>query len=336
MSASKRNLPCIFIEKEDRVRNNHYQTPPTWLPAFGNLPILLEVTHWQLLRKWALSEVWRITTRSGKTWIAKWARGSQSIELDMYLNVLIPLQVKTASLHSFICTEDGHFFILEDLGIATIEQQPEKTFFIEAAKTLAHVRRSAARHLASDLESIPQKYVISPQQYLDTLAFLLDHQLLTNSDKGMLTRLLPWFSGQLTALYTHLPLTLSHNDYHMKNLVLSGDTVVPIDWSNASISPHLADLYCLLREAESVPISASSLIEAFQVETQPPYENAPALLQWNAAFEWQIALGGICWLLTSLRWVLDEGIQVIPDASQWIPGLLQDIERCIALRSKYC
>jgi len=318
------------------VIDSYYQTPSTWFPAFGHLSLLSEVTHWQPLRKWSLSEVWRITTHSGKTWIAKWARGSQSTELDMYLDVLIPLQVKTASLHSFLRTKDGHFFILEDLGSATIEQHPEKIFFIEAAKTLAHVRTSATRYLTLGSASIPQKYVISPQQYLDALTFLLDHHLLTNDDKGMLTRLSSWFSGQLTALYTHLPPTLNHNDYHAKNLVISGDAIVPIDWPNASISPHLADLYCLIREAEHFSLPASSLIETFRAETQPPHENITMPLQWDVALEWQIALGGICWLLTTLRWLLDEGVQAIPVAIQWIPGLLQDIEQCEALHEKYC
>ncbi len=321
-------------KKGDCVIDNQYQTPSTWLPALGHLPIVLEVAHWQLLRKWSLSEVWRITTHSGQTWIAKWARGSQSAELDFYLNVLIPLQVKTASLHSFVHTEDGHFFILEDLGLATIEEQPEQTPFIEAARTLANLRRHATSYLTSHLESIAQKHIMFPQQYLDNLNALLNHRLLTGEDKEMLTQLLPWFAEQLAVLYAHLPLTLSHNDYHAKNLVIGRDGIVPIDWSNAAISPHHADLYCLIREAKQVSLPASSLIEAFQAQSHD--EHVTVLPQWDVALEWQIALGGICWLLTALRWVLDEGVQIIPEADQWIPGLLQDIEQCIALREKYC
>ena len=177
--------------------------------------------------------------------------------------------------------------------------------------------------------------MISPRNHLDNLAFLLNHHLLTESDKRILSQLLPWFSEQLIVLYAHLPLTLNHNDYHTKNLIISGNTIVPVDWSNASISPHLSDLYCLVGEAKNFHIPASALIAAFQAETQLYHENDSTLSQWDIALEWQIAPGGICWLLTSLRWVLDEGVQSVPVSSQWIPDLLQEIAHCIELYENY-
>src|SRR5258707_8731739 len=153
--------------------NDHYQIPPAWLLLLRQFPLLLEVSDWQLLRKWSLSEVWRITTQAGKTWIAKGASGSQASELEIYLHVLAPLQIKQPALHSFVETEHGHFFILEDLGGDTLEQQPQPALFLEAAKALARVRATATRHLYSSLPPISPKYVISPPQHLNDLAFLL-------------------------------------------------------------------------------------------------------------------------------------------------------------------
>jgi hypothetical protein len=39
--------------------------------------------------------------------------------------------------------------------------------------------------------------------------------------------------------------------------------------------------------------------------------------------DWQLALGGIVWTLRALRWVLEEGIHVIPEAITWIDELVE-------------
>ena len=39
--------------------------------------------------------------------------------------------------------------------------------------------------------------------------------------------------------------------------------------------------------------------------------------------EWQLALGGVVWTLRALRWVLEEGIHVVPEATGWIDELVE-------------
>jgi hypothetical protein len=41
-----------------------------------------------------------------------------------------------------------------------------------------------------------------------------------------------------------------------------------------------------------------------------------------ADLRWQLALGGVVWTVRALRWVLEEGVHVVPDAVTWIDELV--------------
>ena len=65
------------------------------------IPLLNEVTEWSLLRKWSLSEVYRVTLKSGETRIIKWGGQEMASEATIYRQLVRPLQIKS-SLHTFL------------------------------------------------------------------------------------------------------------------------------------------------------------------------------------------------------------------------------------------
>ena len=40
---------------------------------------------------------------------------------------------------------------------------------------------------------------------------------------------------------------------------------------------------------------------------------------------WQINVGGACWTIRMLRWLVDFGIDGIPGSDEWLPGYLVDM-----------
>ncbi|WP_157794175.1 hypothetical protein [Paenibacillus donghaensis] len=41
---------------------------------------------------------------------------------------------------------------------------------------------------------------------------------------------------------------------------------------------------------------------------------------------WQVRIGGLCWLIKTLRWLVYGGKDIIPGSEAWIPDLLNDVE----------
>jgi thiamine kinase-like enzyme len=121
----------------------------------------------------------------------------------------------------------------------------------------------------------------------------------------------------LNRLYKELPVTLTHNDYNPKNLMVVDGTIRPIDWSNAYLSPHMGDLYCLLREGEQAGVESAPIIEAYQSVAR------------DRDLEWQISLGGLCWLIHGLRWVTEEGIHTVPGTASWVAPMMVEIQTCL-------
>jgi len=119
-------------------------------------------------------------------------------------------------------------------------------------------------------------------------------------------------------LYRTVPMTIVHQDYHAKNLLIQPNGgIMPIDWSNAYVSPHLGDLYCLMSEARNLGHAAEEdIISAF---LEGSHLHADQL-------RWQVRLGGLCWLIKTLHWVVYRGADIIPGSEAWVPDLLQDVE----------
>lgn len=120
-------------------------------------------------------------------------------------------------------------------------------------------------------------------------------------------------------LYQAIPLTLVHHDYHAKNLLIQGEHILPIDWSIAYLSPHLGDLYCLITEAHAwCNLSKDHILSAYINESRTDL----SLEQLN----WQLRIGGLCWLIKTLRWLVYGGTDTIPGSEAWIPDLMNDLE----------
>jgi len=42
--------------------------------------------------------------------------------------------------------------------------------------------------------------------------------------------------------------------------------------------------------------------------------------------DWQLRIGGLCWVIKTLRWLVYGGTDIIPGSDSWIPDLLKDVE----------
>jgi hypothetical protein len=42
--------------------------------------------------------------------------------------------------------------------------------------------------------------------------------------------------------------------------------------------------------------------------------------------EWQVNVGGVCWLVKTLKWLVYGGTDTIPGSDAWIPDLMDELE----------
>ena len=283
-----------------------------------SIPSLNEVTKCELLRKWTLSEVYRITLQSGSTLILKWGGQEMAGEADIYRKLITPLQIHAPRIYHVVEQQQGSLMVMEDCGSYNLEQQPSANQFLQAASELARIRATASLNLNDIPTSVIRSYTVSASEFLSLLDKLLQSQHLAgNSTLKQLRIHLP---DQLDKLYRTIPMTIVHHDYHAKNLVIQDNRVMPIDWSSSYLSPHLGDLYCLTTEASAlIQVTREEIIAAYQHE-----------LGQHTSMEqlgWQVDIGGICWLIKTLAWLVDGGTSIIPGSEDWIPDLMKDMEQ---------
>lgn len=294
---------------------------PERLIAYASMvPSLHEATQWTLLRQWALSEVYRITLASGETRIVKWGASEMAGEAAIYEQLLQPLEVPIPEIYGFYQQQQHNsaVIVMEDCGAHNLEQRPRPGLFLEAARVLARIRNTAARHIPTHLpnETI-HSYSVTSANFCSLLEDLLRSKpCFENQALASLQAALPVELHQLEEL---LPLTLVHHDYHAKNLIAQEKQVLPIDWSNAYLSPHLGDLYCLMSEAAAYSnVPQADVLDAFRAESHLGLS--------RAQLEHQVLVGGICWLIKSLRWLVYGGTAIIPGSEEWVPDMLGDLE----------
>ena len=299
------------------------RTLPSWLKHFADLKILKKVAKFEYLRRWSLSEVVRLTFMDGNTIIAKVGRDTMSNELAIYNDLLIPFHLEVPTIYESYQDESVNIILMEDLGIKTVETEPKTYHFYEAARRLARIRLAASQYIKMNkgTGAFSKRYFVTQAQYLEDLDYLIRRLALQRSDWGLLLRrakqILP---GRLEKLYREYPVTLAHNDYHCKNLIIKGQQIVPIDWSNAYLSPHLGDLYCIIEEAKDYNVRRNNIVRTYRSEME---KNRMTNCK---AYEWQIQIGGLCWEIRSLRWVLEFGISAIAEAKEWTPNFLSGIQ----------
>jgi hypothetical protein len=66
------------------------------------IPLLNRVTEWSLLRKWTLSEVYRVKLATGETRIIKWGGSEMAGEAGIYRDLVHPLQLKAPQIFEFV------------------------------------------------------------------------------------------------------------------------------------------------------------------------------------------------------------------------------------------
>jgi hypothetical protein len=77
---------------------------PYWLKQCKHSPYLENIVKVDVLRKWSLSEVLRLTSYDNSTIIAKIGRGPMSGERDVYNDILIPANIKEKiNLNMLLC-----------------------------------------------------------------------------------------------------------------------------------------------------------------------------------------------------------------------------------------
>jgi thiamine kinase-like enzyme len=106
-----------------------------------------------------------------------------------------------------------------------------------------------------------------------------------------------------------------HGDFVPKNLVTDGVRWTAIDWPGAYLAPHLSDLYTLLRDAESLGHDRAPIVAHY----------IDAAGTNRALVERQLLVGGGCFYLVALRFIVEEGLRTIPESVDWIDGLLAEL-----------
>lgn len=296
---------------------------PVKILSYGKqFPVFEEVTKWQLLRKWSLSEVYRITLQTGDTQIVKWGGNEMVRETDIYKQLLEPLRIRSPHIYGYYADDSGGIMLMEDAGERDLEQQPDADSFLEAARELARLRLTAAASLKKGAvsESIRVKHLVTAADFVRQLDDLSGSNGLINDP--IIQRAREWLPEHIEKLYRQVPLTLVHHDYHAKNLLLQGERILPIDWSNAYLSPHLGDLYCLIMDSDTASLSSNAIIGAYLNESQSDQSEREQLM-------WQLRIGGLCWLVRTLRWLVFGGTDTIPGSDLWIPDLITDMGKLL-------
>ena len=314
----------VFVAHDVAVIETAETGFPDWLAdPQGPLGPDAVLVAGQALRQWGLSETWRVRLGGPepRSVIVKRGTGEMAEEARRYRELVVPLGIAAAGLLAAQGGEDGQpvVLVLEDLGPETLEQRPTVEGYEEAARTLARMRASAARRLSQG-PAIGTGLRWTGEDFADTagraavaLAALrpdLDGALDTPA-KVLISRL-DRLSGQ--------PDTLVHGDFQAKNLIHAAQgSIIPVDWPGAYVHPHLGDLYLLAREARNhehiLKVDPDALVEVF----------AQAAGSDPASVHDQMMIGGLCWTMIALRWVVEVGVHAVPISAEWVDELVADL-----------
>ncbi|RZU18790.1 phosphotransferase family enzyme [Kribbella rubisoli] len=272
---------------------------PAWLEVVSD-PVLeatkapgLAELHGELLRQWGSSEVWRLSFGL-RSVIVKRGTDGQADEADAYERFVVPLDLPAPALLHRHRSAGAGVLVLADVGRVTLEQEPSASGFLAAAELAAAIRsREAPQH-----SEFPPERVKEMADRIGRIDF----------DLSPLTE-------ALAALHRDAPVGVVHGDFVPKNLVTDGMHWTAIDWPGAYLAPHLSDLYTLLRDAESLGLDRAPIVARY-------IDAAGTNL---SLVERQLLVGGGCFYLVALRFIVEEGLRTIPDSVNWIDGLLTEL-----------
>jgi hypothetical protein len=266
---------------------------PAWVPGQVVLEALgassADAVHSELLRRWGSSEVRRLSYGL-RSVIVKRGTDTQVGEDGAYERFVVPLGLPAPRM---LYGADG-VIVLEDVGRVTLEQEPTADGFLAAADLLAEIRRPAV--------SGPSGF---PPERAKELAGRIGR---VSFDIAPLTE-------ALVGLHRQAPLRVVHGDFVPKNLVTDGTRWTAVDWPLAYVAPHLSDLYTLVRDAVAFGYERGPIVARYvEVAGADPF-----------LVDRQLLVGGACFCLLALTFVVEEGLRTIPDSESWIDPLLAEL-----------
>jgi hypothetical protein len=296
---------------------------PGWLESVTD-PVLrateapsVEALHGELLRQWGSSEVWRLSY-GGLSVIAKRGTDGQADEAAAYERFVVPLQLPAPELIHQHRDRDFGMIVLADVGRVTLEQEPTAEGFLAAAELLATIRTRSIAGIPPGAQSTAgQRFLSGGMQSTagasdfpaERAKELADRIGRIGFDLGPLTE-------ALAGLHGEAPTAVVHGDFVPKNLVTDGSRWSAIDWPGAYLAPHLSDLYTLIRDAVALGHDREPIVSRYIDASGTD----PALV------DRQLLVGGGCFFLVALTFVVEEGLRTIPESKDWIDGLLAELE----------
>ncbi|MEU8225359.1 phosphotransferase [Kribbella sp. NPDC048915] len=274
---------------------------PPWLPAQA-VQVVLAVTgapapdavNGELLRRWGSSEVWRLSYGLSSV-IVKRGTDAQAGEAAAYERFVVPLGLPAPELLS---AADG-VLVLADVGRVTLEQEPAADDFLAAAELVARIR------------SAP---VDGPSEFPPARVKELGARI------GRVDVDLDPLVDALDRLHRDAPVRVVHGDFVPKNLVSDGTRWTVVDWPLAYLAPHLSDLYTLVRDAATFGHDREPIVARYvEAAGADPF-----------LVDRQLLVGGACFCLLALTFLVEEGQRTIPGSSEWIDPLLSELTGLVA------
>ncbi|MEV5966747.1 phosphotransferase [Kribbella sp. NPDC051952] len=271
---------------------------PAWLPSGPVLEATeapsVSALHGELLRQWGSSEVWRLSYGL-RSVIVKRGTDGQADEAAAYARFVVPLDLPAPRLIHGHRDGAAGVLVLADVGRLTLEQEPSAAGFLEAASLLARIRGTAV----SGSSEFPAELVKELGARIGRIGFELDP-----------------LAEALAGLHRDAPVRVVHGDFVPKNLVTDGSRWTAVDWPLAYLAPHLSDLYMLVRDAVALGHDRGPIVAQY-VEAA----GADSFL-----VDRQVLVGGGCFCLRALDFVVSEGLRTIPGSEDWIDPLLAELE----------
>lgn len=266
------------------------------------------------LRRWGSSEVWRIRSESGASVIVKRGRHAMAREADVYVDLVRPMRLPAPELLGSIKDRDAVVLVLRDVGADTLEQRPSVAGCRRAVRLLAALRTRAAAAISA---GFPLRYRRGPDSYVAAISAIADGLRLLRPDLPEIPAGLERVVAEaMTWLHTNVAETVVHGDFEGKNLVIDGPEMWLIDWPTACVSPHLADLYSLWRTVKSQGIHRNGLLAWYAADQG---------IVVNEFLQREFDIGGLCWTLDALRWIVAEGLRTVPDSIRWLDDLRAEL-----------
>jgi hypothetical protein len=266
---------------------------PGWIPRDVVLDVTqaptVDAVHTELLRQWGSSEVWRLSYGL-RSVIVKRGTDTQAGEDAVYSRLVVPLEMPAPRL---LYGADG-VLMLEDVGRVTLEQEPTADGFVAAAALVAEIHGRSVDG-ASDFP---------PEQVKELAARI-----------GRIDFDLEPLVDELERLHSDAPLGIVHGDFVPKNLVTDGTHWTVVDWPLAYLAPHLSDLYTLVRDAVALGYERGPIVARYvEAAVADPF-----------LVDRQLLVGGACFCLLALAFVVEEGLRTIPGSEEWIDPLIAEL-----------